>query len=72
MTNAKTTKQTKNDFNSLAEKLGCKARIGGDARKIKFFMWTGMVTHDGYEVIVGIDANKFSKLIAKYPELQEY
>lgn len=50
---SKTTRGIKNDFNRLAEKLGCKARLAGNLKKPKFQMWTGEITHDGYEVVVG-------------------
>jgi hypothetical protein len=67
--NAKTTKAIKNDFNRLAEKLGCKARLAGNARNPKFQMWTGSISSDGYEIVVGIDSQTFAKLINNYPEL---
>jgi hypothetical protein len=65
-----TTKTIKNDFNRLAETLGCKARLAGNAKKPMFQMWTGSVSCDGYEIVIGIDANKFGQLISNYPDLQ--
>jgi hypothetical protein len=70
-TTAKNTKQIKNTFNTLAQELGCKARICGNARNIELQMWTGSVTSDGYEIVVKIDAVKFGQLISKYPQLQD-
>ena len=63
------TKDINNYFNRNAESLGCKARLDGNAKKIKFQRWTGEITHDGYEVVVGIDAATFGKLISNFPEL---
>jgi len=63
--------QIKNDFNRLAEKLGCAARLAGSAKNPKFQMFTGQTTPDGFEVVIGIDANKFGQLISKYPELHD-
>jgi len=71
MTNAQTTKAIKNDFNRLAETLGCRARLSGNAKKPMFQMWTGSVTFDGFEVVIGIDANRFGQLISNYPQLQD-
>jgi len=72
MTSGAKTKAIKNGFNRLAETLGCRARIGGNAGKIWFAEWTGTTTPDGYEWIVGIDAARFGKLIANFPELHYY
>jgi len=69
MNTQKTTKQIQNDFNRLAAKLGCKARLAGNKRRIKLQMFTGEITKDGYEIVVGIDSTKFAQLINKYPEL---
>ena len=70
MTTSKNTKAIKNDFNRLAEQLGCKARLAGNAKSPKFQMWTGSVSYDGYEIVIGVDANKFGQLIANYSQLQ--
>lgn len=67
----KTTREIKNEFNRLSEELGCLARLAGNAKKPKFQMFTGQITSDGYEVVVGIDANKFGQLISKYPQLHD-
>jgi predicted ribosome quality control (RQC) complex YloA/Tae2 family protein len=67
----KNTRQIKNDFNRLAEELGCAARLSGNAKKPKFEMFTGQITSDGFEVVIGIDANKFGQLISKYPQLHD-
>lgn len=72
MTKSKETRDIKKRFNDLAFALGCKARLGGDARKIKFEMWTGELTKDGYEIVVGIPLNKFNKLVEPYPQLQDF
>jgi hypothetical protein len=68
-TTAQTTKAIKNDFNRLAETLGCRARLAGNAKSPKFQMFTGNITSDGYEMVISIDANKFAQLISNYPEL---
>ena len=72
MNTQKTTKQVQNDLNRLSEKLGCKARLAGNKRKIKLQMFTGQITSGGYEIVVGIDSTRFSQLIQNYPELHYY
>jgi hypothetical protein len=69
MTNAATTKAIKNEFNRTAERLGCKARLAGTAKNPKFQEFTGSISSDGYEIVIGIDANRFGQLISKFPEL---
>ena len=59
----------KNEFNTTAAKLGCKARIGGNKAKIEFQEYIG--DSKGFELVVKIDANRFGQLIAKYPQLQD-
>lgn len=59
----------RNEFNTLAQSLGCKARIGGNKRKIEFQMFTGTTTSDGFELVVKIDQTKFGYLIANFPQL---
>jgi len=61
----------RNEFNRTAEKLGCRARLSGTAKSPKFEMWTGEVTHDGFEVVVGITVGVFCRMIGKYPELRD-
>lgn len=63
------TRQIKNQFNRTAESLGCKARISGNAKKIRFEMWTGAVDSKGYEIVVGIDSTRFGSLIEPFPQL---
>jgi hypothetical protein len=72
MTTASQTKEVKNTFNELAYKLGCRARLGGNAKKVKFEMWIGTYTKDNYEVVVGISLQEFDKLISKFPELYNF
>jgi hypothetical protein len=59
-----------NDFNNLADSLGCKARIGGTARNPKLFEFRGSYTQ-GFEVWFPIDAYRFAQITNKYPQLQD-
>lgn len=61
------TKQIKKEFNTLAAKLGSRARIGGNAKTIEFQMYIG--ESNGFEQVIKIDSNKFAQLIANYPQL---
>lgn len=65
----KTTKQIKNEWNSKAQSMGCKARIDGNKKRMTFYKWTGSVSADGYEIIVKINSDEFCRLTANYPEL---
>lgn len=56
------------EFNRISESLGCKARIAGTKKKICFLEFTGTIMN-GYEIIIGIDANRFAQLINPFPAL---
>lgn len=58
----------RNWFNDTAESLGCKARIGGNGKRPKYYMWRGGI-EKGYEVWHPVTMSEFVKLINKYPEL---
>lgn len=58
---------TANEFNRLSEKLGCIARISGKKKPI--FQKLIGYTSDGYELVIKITVDQFSKLISNYPEL---
>ena len=70
MKNSATTKNIKQSFNQLAQSLGCKARLAGNAKSPKFQELIGESV-DGYEIVVGITANRFGQLINNYPALQQ-
>jgi hypothetical protein len=63
-------KQIQNAFNEKAAELGCRARIGGNGKKPKFFEFRGTY-ENGFEVWFGIDTQRFVILTDKYPQLQE-
>lgn len=67
---AKQVKEIQNQFNKKAEQLGCRARIGGTAKRPKQFKMTGY-TEDGHEILYPINGEQFGQLISKYPELQD-
>lgn len=54
------------NFNKIAQKIGCKARIKGK-KNVSFYECIG--ESKGFEIIVKIDMKRFSILINKYPEL---
>jgi hypothetical protein len=66
-----TTKQIKNDFNRTAERLGSRARISGNAKKIILQECIG-VDSKGYEIVVKINDVRFSALTNSYPELVDF
>ena len=68
ITNSKA--QTQNKFNDMADELGCRARIGGTRKHIKFFEFRGSYSK-GYEVWFPIDQHRFSVLTNKYPQLED-
>ena len=72
MSNASNTKRIKTEFNDLAVELGCTARLAGNAKKIEFQEFIGTYSADGYEFVVKISAERFGKLIAKYPQLNKF
>jgi hypothetical protein len=57
------------EFNELAFRLGCRARLGGRGRQIELQMWLGTYAADGREWVVRIPASQFAQLIQKYPDL---
>lgn len=61
---------TKSEFNRLAEKIGCRARIEGTKKNIKFYEFCGRYTSDNCEIIYPISSQKFSQLIENFNELQ--
>lgn len=60
-----------NEFNRKAEKLGCRARIGGNGKSPVFYEFRNGIDSQGYEIWYKCDAQKFGQLIAKYPDLQD-
>ena len=62
-------KQMQNQWNDKAENLGCKARIGGTAKKAKFFEARG-IDSKGFEVWFPIMADQFAKLTNNYDALR--
>lgn len=62
--------QIQNEFNDKASELGCRARIGGNGKQLKFFEFRGTYTK-GFEVWFGIDVQRFVILTDKYPQLQD-
>ena len=63
--------ETKNfDFNKEARLLGCKARIGGNKKKMEFqeYLYTDS---KGYEIVQKICEQKFGSLISKYSQLHD-
>ena len=63
----RTKAQIKNGFNRLAEKLGCKARLSGSGKKPILQEFTGSYIGD-HEIVIGVQAHRFSQLIEKYPQ----
>lgn len=62
-----TTAQIKKSWNAKARELGCKARIGGNKKKIEFQIW--LRDENGFEIVVKITSVQFSKLVNPFPEL---
>ena len=60
----------KNEFNAKAFELGCRARIGGSAKKEKFYEWNGGYTSDDCEIWYPITSQRFAQLTDKFKELQ--
>jgi hypothetical protein len=65
-------KDTKTRFNSLAAKLGCKARIAGGKKKIEYQKYLGYDTASGHEVVIKITVQEFCNLTNKFPQLAEF
>lgn len=62
-------KEIMENFNKLAEKLGCKARVKG-RKNIEFYECIG-IDSKGYEIIVKVRSDRFAVLVNKYPQLCE-
>jgi hypothetical protein len=62
-------KQIQNDWNDKSENLGCKARLGGGAKRVKYYEARG-VDPDGVEIWFPIMADQFAKLTNNFYELR--
>lgn len=68
----KTPNQVAQEFNTLAQNLGCEARLVLTYKTQKHQRYTGYGSKDGYEMVVDVTSDEFDRLTKPFPSLYNF